>query len=221
MGNVLGGIDDSASERSDSKLESIFLFINFLNQTKLPFDILYQIFFEYADLSVALRIADERSVSVKDGDTVYFAPQFDRSNSLRLFIPKRFVTQIVSKDQGWSSYPSEQGKRSSNTWGTIRVSSVPEFSVEVYRNIHAGRKWEQICSCFDENSALVNILVSQLQRVLDYKLESFEVRLLLHARYPGWVNYVLSAEMSIGFVPDRDRLQALALKLISMRNKEP
>lgn len=78
-----------------------------------------------------------------------------------------------SKDQGWSSYPSETGKRTSNTWADVRVNivrnpqnnsdSIPSFLV--YRNKHAGKTWEDHKAVFTSDSALVFTLEKALEEI--------------------------------------------------------
>lgn len=174
MGNALEASASLSSVDSDPKLRSVFVFLSFLRQKKIPFDILYDIFFQYGDCTSVVKVSDDRHLSVRDGDRIYLAPQFNRSNIMRLFCPMQISTKNVSKDQGWSSYPNEHGKRTSNTWGCLSISTVPDFAVEVYRNIHAGRQWEDIHTSFSQDSEVVNKLDTEMRRILSNEVESFE-----------------------------------------------
>ncbi len=171
MGNVSAA---ETSQDGDLSLQYVCLFYNFLRQSQIPTEIWFEILFKYAELVPKAIVKDERRVSVRDGDTRYFAPQFDRSSWQRLFRVHRIDFSVVSKDQGWSSYPQDQGTRTSNTWGTVAISTRPAESAEVYRNIHAGKGWEQQSATFDTSDQLVVKMNEELLRLGSRAIDSFE-----------------------------------------------
>jgi len=91
-----------------------------------------------------------------------------------IFRPTRVEFVVESRDQGWSSYPDQQGTRTSHSFGVAaidiasngraRVAAACQGGVlpislddrfHVYRNIHAGNDYETQSKVFDASSPLV------------------------------------------------------------------
>jgi len=96
----------------------------------------------------------------------------------------KVVITIVSKDQGWSSYPMDDGTyRNSWTWFELSVGSPSEapgekWRGEVVRNLHAHGE-------FKEHTIKIS------NKGLYEKAESGDVLTVwAHARFPGWRNTV-------------------------------
>ena len=102
---------------------------------------------------------------------------------------KKVVVTVVSKDQGWSSYPSDHGTyRNSNTWFELSVGSPVEGSEEKWRgevvkNLHAHDDFkDHTIEISDEG--------------LYEKAEGGDVLTVwAHARYSGWKNTVKKAKI--------------------------
>ena len=101
--------------------------------------------------------------------------------------------EVVSKDQGWSSYPDEQGTRSSNTWGEVALSDYPDVRYHVYRNIHAGKQFEKQVVVFQPDHDFCQSLLKHLAA----KENSFDMQLWLRSMYPGWQQTLKFAKMSV------------------------
>jgi hypothetical protein len=121
--------------------------------------------------------------------------------------------KITSKDQGWSSYPSEQGTRTSNTWGEASLSTgnntdtdiTSDARFHVYRNIHAGREFETQTITFDVDSDLCKAII-QLMKANHNNCNNNtnsdndgntppSLQLWLRSMYPGWQQTVSYAEV--------------------------
>jgi hypothetical protein len=91
-------------------------------------------------LSPIKRTRKEAFRSQNNCNTIYLSVPLPRS----LYIePMHVRIIVVSKDQGWSSYPQERGKRSSHTWGELMVSTDLSTRYPLFRNIHAGAVFER------------------------------------------------------------------------------
>lgn len=109
--------------------------------------------------------------------------------------PVHIEVEVISKDQGWSSYPSEAGKRTSNSWGELALSTDMTKRHSVYRNIHAGKVYETHLAVFNGDSAMV----SELQEALlaAEPGQAVNLRLMARSAYPAWVNYIASASITV------------------------
>ena len=107
---------------------------------------------------------------------------------------KLIVMECESHDQGWSSYPNDKGtRRNSWTWGDLSVLSseaVEEFKQDrVYTNLHATDSWEMHRQEYGASDQLVKHLTPGKRLVLS-----------LNAMFPGWVNNVRYAKLTVYFV---------------------
>ena len=102
---------------------------------------------------------------------------------------RNVVIAIVSKDQGWSSYPSDHGTyRNSWTWFELSVGSESgeKWRGEVVRNCHAHGE-------FKEHT--VKILAEEFYE----KAQSGDVLTVWAlAKFPGWKNTV--KKVTVGYV---------------------
>lgn len=144
--------------------------------------------------------------------------------------------RATAKDQGWSSYRQDYGKRNSSTWGEAQVqikrlanpSKLRDGRVEealprynIYRNIHAGKEFEDHEYSFEHNTAFVRCLGAAIEQVRQQR--AADVASLLHShstdecvneartsetileiscqlwcrsQYPAWRHYVLRSQIS-------------------------
>lgn len=104
---------------------------------------------------------------------------------------RKLRVECESHDQGWSSYPANQGTyKGSWTWGDLSVVDETGTTLvkidRVYTNIHAcgdyqSHKFEVSC-----DHALLRELTPGRRLILS-----------LNARFPGWTNYVRFARMTL------------------------
>lgn len=100
--------------------------------------------------------------------------------------------EVESKDQGWSSYPDEQGTRTSHTWGEVSLSCTPDERHHVYRNIHAGAKFERQVVPFP----IDHDFCQSIKKRVDQS-EPQTVQLWLRSLYPGWQQTLRHAEIRV------------------------
>jgi len=161
---------------------------------------------------------------VSDGSEVIIgtAPlDLHQLNSLR-----KIVVSFKSKDQGWSSYPTDHGTyNGSYSWWEIRLlRSVETFNAEtgdtrVELMMAASPRamaelrdeWKTVCTCHLQNNRHAGRGMESYTVGLDHGsdiLQSMRVgdRMVLFAcaRFPGWCNYVQSASMELWC---RDRIE--------------
>ena len=109
--------------------------------------------------------------------------------------------EVESKDQGWSSYPEDHGKRNSNTWLEASLSELSTTRYHLFTNIHAGQAFEYQEKQCDRQSDLVKDLVGLMDR-----REGFPLTIRMHARscYPGWTISIRRAviEIELSLIPD-------------------
>eukprot|EP01039_Chlorochromonas_danica_P007512 gene7512-8309_t len=182
----------------------IILMANFASSgSRLPLDILFMIFQEYVAFWPTMVLRDNRSHRFgNNADTVFQNLSLSYMNG---FVPTKIELDVVSKDQGWSSYPDEHGLRNSNTWGELTLSSSPEKRYRIYTNIHAGSTYENHYYCFAAGSPVIK----ELQRILSSPCNSSEnvtIELRARALYPGWVNNIASSAITVFFGPSSSML---------------
>lgn len=123
----------------------------------------------------------EESVKVRDDRVAYLVSRpIPEGKTL-----KKVVITVVSKDQGWSSYPQDHGTyRNSQTWFELSVGPSKDsekWCGEVVRNLHAHED-------FKEHT------VEMVDEELYEKAKSGDVLTVWAlARYPGWKNTVKKA----------------------------
>lgn len=131
---------------------------------RLPLELIEYIL-ELSELNmVAISVSNSNKyVSPDNADHIYLAlPVY----MVKSFAPTAVNLIVESKDQGWSSYPHDKGKRNSWTWGELVVeegSYSPTSlaaSVEAFRNIHAGKKFERQSVSFSTDCEPVKTLIS-------------------------------------------------------------
>lgn len=102
------------------------------------------------------------------------------------------AVKITGHDQGWSSYPADQGTYNNSwTWYTIKIgTSQPET---LWRNRHAVATPETQNKVWDRSSDVVSRLRGH-----------GKLGIWAHARYPGWENTVENASVELFFNPCGD-----------------
>ena len=103
----------------------------------------------------------ENPLTVSDGRRqVVVSPPIQRPDAI-----SRVIIQTESHDQGWSSFPQDQGtSRNSWTWldlGVVRNTSggIPAPEWRVYTNLHASRDWQATDVVLDTNNETVDALL--------------------------------------------------------------
>lgn len=213
------------------------------NHVALPFDILYQIFFEWLD--TYFRVTHKNIYNPveagRNANQLYLELPIDLNQSE--FIPYSVIYEVKSKDQGWSSSNTRhKGTRyESYTWGEACLSISPHERFEVYRNIHAGRDWEVQQKVFDENHPMVifmrDMLPSTNTQTADDTTEgkneesskklledhvayirSHAVTLQLYVRslYPGWVNNINYARIELHSRPSLQVIRDAVVRIDQM-----
>lgn len=116
---------------------------------------------------------------------------------------RRVVFRITSKDQGWSSegIHNHGTYNGSYTWheGSITQAKQhecnigdlirPEVTIELQRNRHAGRRFEEYCIPVDRPNLDPDHLLKEGSRII----------LLACAQFPGWTNQVAHASIEVQF----------------------
>ncbi|KAN0124657.1 hypothetical protein V8E53_015693 [Lactarius tabidus] len=114
-------------------------------------------------------------------------------------VDSKFISRVVirteSHDQGWSSYPQDQGTFN-NSWTWLDLALVrnpsegapPETPPDwrIYTNLHASRSWQSKEVILDTSNEVIGAL-----RPGD------SLAIWAEARYPGWVNNVRSASIEV------------------------
>lgn len=207
-------------------IEILKLISNFSKGSKLsiPFDIILEIFdwVDYWPSTIARNSI--RNFGCDNQSEVYLSLDIlpilrvEVNKSILLpFVPYKVHVSLSSKDQGWSSYPREYGKRSSHTWGDLTFNEKGSGQILngkkyfVYRNIHAGRNWENFHIVFDEKSQLVKDLNSiYIEKYSDKDLYSFTlmIQLWIYSLYPQWRNMVDWATIQIFWKVNNDLISS-------------
>lgn len=119
----------------------LILLANIYNSDiKIPIFLIVDIL-NYAD--VLPPVVAERLDNFRSGnncDITYLNVKLPRSRHVR---PSVLRLEARSRDQGWSSYPQDQGTRTSFTWAEISLSNNPTERFGFFRNIHAGKEMER------------------------------------------------------------------------------
>jgi len=114
-------------------------------------------------------------------------------------VDSEFISRVVirteSHDQGWSSYPQDQGTfNNSWTWLDLVLVRNPNESAptetppdwRIYSNLHASRTWQTKEVVLDKSNEIIGAL-----RPGD------SLAIWAEARFPGWVNIVRSAKIEV------------------------
>ncbi|KDQ58104.1 hypothetical protein JAAARDRAFT_193565 [Jaapia argillacea MUCL 33604] len=104
---------------------------------------------------------------------------------------KRVVIKVEGHDQGWSSYPADQGTyRGSWTWFEAGIGNKEGGEGErrwgVARNLHAESAWQVHEVVWGEDHELLKSL-----------REGDSIDLYAAARYPGWRNTFRNVEIEV------------------------
>lgn len=107
-----------------------------------------------------------------------------------LYPLRRLVITTNSKDQGWSSYPGDQGtRRNSWTWFELTLddgeTGGETARVEVMRNIHGGSEFETHRAVIED------------ERILKQAKQGDRLSVWVRAKYPGWCNHVQSVKIEV------------------------
>jgi len=169
--------------------EFAFLLNDLSLRLGLPTPLLLMIL-DYANLNPTdIAICNRLSKGCNSENKTYIELELRHS---RFFSPRRVLIQVNSKDQGWSSYPQDQGTRTSHTWGEISLSTGLK-RYEVYRNIHAGKEWELHNVTFEDCPFLQELIESFASN------ESLKVLLWSRSLYPGWANHINYAKITVEY----------------------
>ena len=110
--------------------------------------------------------------------------------------PKRLDLKVTSHDQGWSSYPEDQGtKRNSWTWGEVDVkdsegvSKLPERE-RLFTNRHADNRWQKRARSFGTDEGF-----------MQHWKEGDTLEFYFRSRFPGWCIYVKHVSMTLFYDP--------------------
>ena len=112
-------------------------------------------------------------------------------------IPRKVKFRITSHDQGWSSYPEDQGtQRNSWTWGEVDIidpvtgMSKLQERPRVFTNVHASSTWKT----HSVDYAGFDGFMAQYAPgdVLEFYCRSM---------FPGWCIYVRDAKMEVHYAP--------------------
>ncbi|KAI9687627.1 MAG: hypothetical protein M1822_002237 [Bathelium mastoideum] len=169
--------------------------------SKLPRGIVHVILdkAEYWLRSDAQR-AEQHLVNDYHGDLVYLQSQPITGKV------QRIIFTITSHDQGWSDHAHDHGTYNGSwTWFSAWKLSGPNKTQgpEILRNMHARREPNTLHVCWPwrdgyhwhsaegpESEALQNEWIRKLK-------EGDRVLIVAKAKYPGWTNFVIRAEISI------------------------
>ncbi|KAH8994323.1 hypothetical protein EDB86DRAFT_3078179 [Lactarius hatsudake] len=114
-------------------------------------------------------------------------------------VDSEFISHVVirteSHDQGWSSYPRDQGSFN-NSWTWLELALVRNATESaptetppdwrIYTNLHASRTWQTNEVVLDKSNEIIGAL-----RPGD------SLAIWAEARFPGWVNMVRSAKIEV------------------------
>jgi hypothetical protein len=147
---VTGEEDDESSEENQPSTvtqtkydlaDVLILLANIYNSNiRIPLVLMADILNYAGTLPVLKASRSDGFRSGNNANVVYLELPLPRS----LYIQPEYIrAKAISKDQGWSSYPNEQGMRTSHTWGELMVKPHISNRYPFFRNIHAGRSSEQ------------------------------------------------------------------------------
>lgn len=161
--------------------------------TPLPPETLMQVM-DFAGFWLDTRVSSSRVVGVSHRSEVLVrtAPM----PAARLRRLRRLMFEFTSKDQGWSSYPETQGTFDGSwTWFEAHVQYPAETGQRVVfqlqRNRHAGERYEDYDLRFGPDDGIVRAALAGG--------EGTYVELVALASYPGWVNNVRRAAVTLSF----------------------
>ncbi|KAL9091478.1 MAG: hypothetical protein Q9165_004864 [Trypethelium subeluteriae] len=165
----------------------------------LPKELVYQILHdsEYWIRSDVQR-AEQQLVNDYHGDVVYLQSQPIRGKKV-----EKIIFTITSHDQGWSDFTSDHGTYNGSwTWFSAwKLSGANKTQgPEILRNVHARReaKTHAVCWPRREGYHWHGADSEQVQNEwLRGLKEGDRVLIVAKAKYPGWTNFALRAEMSI------------------------
>jgi hypothetical protein len=168
------------------------------NIQSFPQEIVFSIL-EFANYTSSKTVETEECVEGCNLDRLYLKHQLPQISIFDDATPSITGITIVveSHDQGWSSYPADQGTyRGSATWGEINIlrdgQEVLGQRVTIYTNLHAIRDW-QTHVCQVENNAVCKDVMKNLQN-------GDSIALYARSCYPGWCNYVRKASITINYL---------------------
>jgi len=178
--------------------------VRHLNQKLVPHGPIERIM-EYMDpLEEQVAASDRLHEGRINDNTIYLIGYLSIQNRpiLGAFRVARLVITVTSRDQGWSSYPVDQGtRRNSHTFVEMELRGSPQRPTtyprtRVVTNIHAGRNWEATERVFEEDSDEVQWLQGELDRN-----GSLNVDLFARSQYPGWRCKIQSASVRVFWRP--------------------
>ena len=161
----------------------------------LPMDLILEIF-QFANIVPRIRTERIALLSSYDNyDAVYMSST--TILILRHFVPTSIHFEVESRDQGWSSYPEDQGKRNSCTWIEASLSEADGTAsttrCHLFTNIHAGQDFE----CQEIRCDAQSLLVKDMTALADRGEFPLTIRMHARSRYPGWRIFIRRAAVEI------------------------
>ena len=134
------------------------------------------------------------------------------------FVMNQLVVVTNSRDQGWSSYPQDQGTRNGSwTWIELGLGSNDNDDNEQNRtrlvtNIHAGQDWERNEAVFAPGNTVLDALSAAVSRNgLD------TVSIYTRSCFPGWQCRINLAQVRVLWKPN---VTAIAERLQQAQNSQ-
>lgn len=194
----------------------LILFANCYKKLKLPGSLIKEIF-DFAGLHASSSSCSTRHLrGHSNQNEIYLSHKLPGGNLY--FEPVLFLYEVTSKDQGWSSYSEHHGTyNGAYSWGEANLlisdtglsaeffeaaSSSSTKRHEVYRNLHAHKEWQDHVKEFGEDSKLLQTY-KDVKRLLHSSLvgetvpSDIYLQLWLRSLYPGWLNQVKEARMTV------------------------
>jgi hypothetical protein len=129
-----------AEERDTQLADVLILLANFHSSNiKIPLFLIVDILNYAGVVPPVVAHTDDSFRSGNECNEAYLGVELPRS---KYVTPSFLRVTAVSRDQGWSSFPGERGKRTSHTWGELMLSSDASVRYPFFRNLHAGTKLE-------------------------------------------------------------------------------
>ena len=188
------------------------------HQSNLPPGVLQRLY-DMAGTGVTQAATTQRQYHGRDNDsTCYFRVAVQTPLSPLLFVPRKLVIVTHSRDQGWSSYPDDQGtRRGSWTWVNLQLQQQQQrggnheqlYCTRLVTNIHAGEDWERTERVFSQGDTTLDVLASALEDN-DGSGSAVTINLYTHSCYPGWNCRMNGAEVRVLWTPN---VQAIADQL--------
>lgn len=174
-----------------------------LRQTDISPEVLQRMF-DFASIGVKQVASTQREYHGRSFDnSCYFQVDLVQRPE---FLARQLVVVTSSRDQGWSSYPQDQGTRNGSwTWVELGTNENDE-RIRLVTNIHAGREWERTESVFSQGDA-----------ILDRLTTNATINLYTRSCFPGWNCRMNEAEVRVLWTPN---VRAIAERLQQQQQQQ-